>query len=52
MYRDPVPEPRVPFEIEILHRDSDLLVVDKPHFLATMPRGLLRNRVGARPAAP
>ncbi len=40
MYRDPVPEPRVPFEIEILHRDDDLLVVDKPHFLATMPRGL------------
>ncbi len=40
MYRDPVPEPRVPFEIEILHRDGDLLVVDKPHFLATMPRGL------------
>jgi tRNA pseudouridine32 synthase/23S rRNA pseudouridine746 synthase len=40
LYRDPAPEPRVPFEIEILHRDSDLLVVDKPHFLATMPRGL------------
>lgn len=40
MYRDPAPEPRVPFEIEILHRDHDLLVVDKPHFLATMPRGL------------
>lgn len=40
MYRDPAPEPRVPFEIEILHRDSDLLVVDKPHFLSTMPRGL------------
>ncbi len=40
MYRDPAPEPRVPFEIEILHSDDDLLVVDKPHFLATMPRGL------------
>lgn len=40
MYRDPAPEPRVPFEIEILHRDDDLLAVDKPHFLATMPRGL------------
>jgi tRNA pseudouridine32 synthase/23S rRNA pseudouridine746 synthase len=40
MYRDPAPEPRVPFEIEILYRDSDLLVVDKPHFLSTMPRGL------------
>ena len=40
LYRDPAPEPRVPFEIEILHRDDDLLVVDKPHFLSTMPRGL------------
>ena len=40
LYRDPAPEPRVPFEIDILHRDDDLLVVDKPHFLATMPRGL------------
>ena len=39
LYRDPIPERRVPFEIEILHRDSDLLVIDKPHFLATMPRG-------------
>lgn len=39
LYRDPVPERRVPFEIEILYRDSDLLVIDKPHFLATMPRG-------------
>jgi tRNA pseudouridine32 synthase/23S rRNA pseudouridine746 synthase len=40
LYRDPAPEPRVPFEIEILYRDGDLLVADKPHFLATMPRGL------------
>ncbi|MEE2033957.1 pseudouridine synthase [Rhodococcus chondri] len=39
LYRDPPSEPRVPFEIEILHRDDTLLVVDKPHFLATMPRG-------------
>ena len=39
LYRDPLPERRVPFEIEILHRDSDLVVIDKPHFLATMPRG-------------
>jgi tRNA pseudouridine32 synthase/23S rRNA pseudouridine746 synthase len=39
LYRDPVPERRVPFEIDILYRDSDLLVIDKPHFLATMPRG-------------
>jgi tRNA pseudouridine32 synthase / 23S rRNA pseudouridine746 synthase len=39
LYRDPPAEPRVPFEIEILHHDDTLLVVDKPHFLATMPRG-------------
>jgi tRNA pseudouridine32 synthase/23S rRNA pseudouridine746 synthase len=39
LYRDPIPERRVPFEIEIIHRDGDLLVIDKPHFLATMPRG-------------
>lgn len=39
LYRDPPVEPRVPFEIDILHRDDTLLVVDKPHFLATTPRG-------------
>ncbi len=39
LYRDPPMEPRVPFEIDILHRDEDLLVVDKPHFLASTPRG-------------
>ncbi len=38
-HRDlPVEEP-VPFPIGIVHRDDDLLVVDKPHFLATIPRG-------------
>ncbi|UYM07700.1 pseudouridine synthase [Solicola gregarius] len=39
LYRDPPAEPPVPFRIEIIHRDENLLVVDKPHFLATMPRG-------------
>lgn len=39
LYRDPPIEQRVPFEIDILHRDDDLLVVDKPHFLASTPRG-------------
>jgi tRNA pseudouridine32 synthase / 23S rRNA pseudouridine746 synthase len=39
LYRDPPVETRVPFEIEILHRDENLLVVDKPHFLASTPRG-------------
>lgn len=39
LYRDPPVETRVPFEIDVLHEDDDLLVVDKPHFLASMPRG-------------
>jgi tRNA pseudouridine32 synthase/23S rRNA pseudouridine746 synthase len=34
--RDEVP---VPFDIPVLFRDDDIVVVDKPHFLATMPRG-------------
>ncbi|NLE81865.1 MAG: pseudouridine synthase, partial [Rhodococcus sp.] len=38
-YREPAPEIPVPFDIEVLHRDDELLVVDKPHFLATIPRG-------------
>lgn len=38
-YRDLPDEVPVPFDIPVLHRDADLVVVDKPHFLATMPRG-------------
>ncbi|TDC99303.1 pseudouridylate synthase [Saccharopolyspora terrae] len=38
-HRDVAPETPVPFELEILHRDEEILVVDKPHFLATTPRG-------------
>lgn len=38
-HRDLPDEVPVPFEVEIVHRDDDLLVVDKPHFLATIPRG-------------
>jgi tRNA pseudouridine32 synthase / 23S rRNA pseudouridine746 synthase len=38
-HRDLPDEVPVPFEIHIVHRDDDLLVVDKPHFLATIPRG-------------
>lgn len=37
-YRMPAPEPLVPYGIDILYRDDNLLVVDKPPFLATMPR--------------
>jgi len=32
-------EPRVPFELHLLHRDEHLVVVDKPHFLASIPGG-------------
>lgn len=38
-HRDLPEEVPVPFGIGIVHRDDDLLVVDKPHFLATIPRG-------------
>ena len=38
-HRDLPVETPVPFPIGIVHRDEDLLVVDKPHFLATIPRG-------------
>lgn len=38
-YREPPIEGEVPFEIEVLHRDDDLVVIDKPHFLPTTPGG-------------
>ena len=38
-HRDLPVEVPVPFAVDVLHRDDDLLVVDKPHFLATIPRG-------------
>ncbi|WP_115685672.1 pseudouridine synthase [Corynebacterium senegalense] len=37
-YRRPAPETPVPHEIDIVHEDDDILVVNKPPFLATMPR--------------
>lgn len=40
LYRDPPVEQPIPFELDILFRDDHLLVVDKPHFLASTPRGL------------
>lgn len=33
------PEPVVPFDLALLHHDADLVVVDKPHFLAAIPGG-------------
>ncbi|GAA5198818.1 RluA family pseudouridine synthase [Arthrobacter gyeryongensis] len=38
-YRTLPPETRMPVEINILHQDEHLLVVDKPHFLPTTPGG-------------
>jgi tRNA pseudouridine32 synthase/23S rRNA pseudouridine746 synthase len=29
----------VPFGVDVVHRDDEIVVVDKPHFLATIPRG-------------
>jgi tRNA pseudouridine32 synthase / 23S rRNA pseudouridine746 synthase len=39
LYRDLRDEVPVPFDIPVLYRDDDIVVADKPHFLATMPRG-------------
>ena len=39
LYRDLPSEIEVPFEMPVLYRDENIVVVDKPHFLATMPRG-------------
>lgn len=33
------PEPRIPFEVDVLHQDDWLLAVDKPHFLPMTPKG-------------
>lgn len=39
-HRPVEPEVEVPFDIPVLDRTENLLVVDKPHFLATTPRGM------------
>ncbi|MFF9818397.1 RluA family pseudouridine synthase [Streptomyces sp. NPDC014006] len=38
-HRELAPEVPVPFAIEVLYRDEHIVVADKPHFLATTPRG-------------
>lgn len=38
-HRDLPAETVVPFDIPIVYRDDTLLVIDKPHFLPTIPRG-------------
>ena len=39
LHRDLPDEVAVPFALDVLHRDDEIVVVDKPHFLATIPRG-------------
>ncbi|MFJ1653009.1 RluA family pseudouridine synthase [Streptomyces sp. NPDC088337] len=38
-HRELPEEVPVPFPLRVVHRDEHLVVVDKPHFLATTPRG-------------
>ncbi|MFJ6570417.1 RluA family pseudouridine synthase [Streptomyces sp. NPDC091292] len=38
-HRDLPPEVPVPFPLDVVYRDAHIVVVDKPHFLATTPRG-------------
>ncbi|WP_433409458.1 pseudouridine synthase [Saccharomonospora azurea] len=60
-HRELPDEPPVPFELEVVYADDDLVVADKPHFLATTPRGShvretalvrLRRDLGFRDLAP
>ncbi|MCS4490069.1 pseudouridine synthase [Corynebacterium sp. ES2794-CONJ1] len=60
-YRMPAEEKEIPYEINIIDEDENLLVVDKPPFLSTMPRGRhisqsatvkLRRRCGNPDLAP
>ncbi|MEV0849117.1 pseudouridine synthase [Streptomyces sp. NPDC049954] len=60
-HRERAPEAAVPFGIEVVHRDEHLVVADKPHFLATTPRGShitetalarLRRRLGLPDLSP
>lgn len=60
-HRPLAPEPVVPFRVEVLATDARVVVVDKPHFLATTPRGThvresvlvrLRNDLGLPDLAP
>lgn len=38
-YREVPDETPVPFDLPVLHRDAHLVVVDKPHFLPSIPAG-------------
>ncbi|MFD0438437.1 RluA family pseudouridine synthase [Streptomyces chartreusis] len=38
-HRELPDEERVPFAVDVVYRDEHVVVADKPHFLATTPRG-------------
>lgn len=38
-HRDLPVEVPVPFEVGVVYRDENIVIADKPHFLATIPRG-------------
>ena len=38
-FREVVDEAAIPFKASIVHADDDIVVADKPHFLAVMPAG-------------
>lgn len=38
-HRPVPPEERIPFEMGIVFEDEELLIIDKPHFLASTPNG-------------
>ncbi|MFZ3593424.1 pseudouridine synthase [Streptomyces sp. BH104] len=38
-HRELAPEVPVPFPVEVVYRDEHIVIADKPHFLATTPRG-------------
>jgi tRNA pseudouridine32 synthase/23S rRNA pseudouridine746 synthase len=38
-WRQPPPEPRLPFEVDVLHHDDHLVIADKPHFMSVTPGG-------------
>ena len=38
-WRKPPTEARLPFEVDVLHQDEQLVIVDKPHFMPVTPGG-------------
>lgn len=60
-YRTLPPEPRIPFDEEVLYQDDLIVVADKPHFLPVTPTGRylqetllvrLKRRLGINTLAP